>query len=339
LNDQVMEAKINPDKPDEILLIGHSKVRSDGTWEEVKDEELSVKPIGLTPDEVMTMLTKYRKDIPRDLAHLAEKFDLSKLLPLDKLHFINTKLTQMYNPKLGVAAKELFPVQAAEAKAQKRPFSSHAFRALHANAAFQLYGSGMNEDVFFRDRLRHAGFGSVTNYKQVRLSGYNASSGGGGVDAELALEVGKLRSELNNLKEDMIQLALDQVNADAKIADAAGAQPARPAVVKKRKCPDVPAHLPIGPQTVDLVDVGGVTHTFNKFPRVDGLSLQDLQDRVDTGEAMLMSAGVPLKISNLRLLGIGARSVNLLWSGRRKALPNYGPQDYGREHQGESTCV
>ena len=54
---------------------------------------------------------------------------------------------------------------------------------------------------------------------------------------------------------------------------------------------------------------------------------------------MLMSAGIPLKISNLRLLGIGARRVNLLWSGRRKALPNYGPQDYGREHQGESTCV
>ena len=66
----------------------------------------------------------------------------------------------------------------------------------------------------------------------------------------------------------------------------------------------------------------------------------DFKEAVALEDATVnLTDNIPLKISNLRLLGIGARSVNLLWSGRRKPLPNYGPQDYGREHQGESTCV
>jgi len=155
--------------------------------------------------------------------------------------------------------------------------------------------------------------------------------------------VGRLRNEIDHLKDDMNQIILDQAinewDQHDLAGEALGPRPARPVAVKKRKCPNVPAHRALGPQTVSLVDKYGASHTLTKFPRIEGMTEDEQQERVDTGEGMLMDADILVTTENLGKLGIGMRSVTLLWSGRKKPLPNYGPKAYGREWQGESTCA
>jgi hypothetical protein len=64
LNDKVMQMKLHPTNPKMVVMTGHSKVRSNGQWEDAKDEELDVEPVGMTPQEAMGLLENYREGIP-----------------------------------------------------------------------------------------------------------------------------------------------------------------------------------------------------------------------------------------------------------------------------------
>jgi hypothetical protein len=164
----------------------------------------------------------------------------------------------------------MFPEQAKFAKDDDgRPFATHAFRALHANAAYELYGQGESEDVFFMHRLRHSGFGSVANYKTVRIKGHSNQSNG--VSAQLVQDIAELLGRVNQVETlaQLVQNAHGQVAVSLQLAQGLPVGPALPIVppvVKKRKCPDAPRHKPIGDQYVNLTDrPGTATYRFRKY--------------------------------------------------------------------------
>lgn len=145
------------------MLTGHSKVRGEAQWEEAKQTVLEVTPVGLLPDEAQRMLARYRQGLPELIASFQPP---TSLTPLQRMQFINQRLSLKFTNRLAQAARQLFPEQAARGG----KFGSHTFRALHCACSYNLHGAGQAEDVFFKTRLQHADFGSVSNYKTVRLA-------------------------------------------------------------------------------------------------------------------------------------------------------------------------
>ena len=341
LHPAVMEMKLHATNPKMVVLTGHSKVRSDGAWEEAKGGMLDVEPVGMSPTEAVAMLARYRTGIPEIINKIKvdHKDAMKDLTTLQKLQYVNAQLGVKFNARLGNAAKQLFPKQATFAKENGRKFATHAFRALHANAAYEMYGDGESEDVFFMNRLQHSGFGSVANYKTVRIKGHGQGSG---VSAQLVKDVADLLGRVNTLDTfgQLLQNAHEQVNVSLQLAQGLPVGPALPIVppvVKKRKCPDVPNYKPEGDQYAVLTNrLGTGTHVFLKYqiPRFTPEATRRLI--IQDAEAKLDAHDIPRK--NVPKLGIGFRCFNLLRSDRHKPLPNYTCTDYDREWKGPSKC-
>ena len=105
---------------------------------------------------------------------------------------------------------------------------------------------------------------------------------------------------------------------------------------KKRKKPDVPKHLPKGPQFVTLKDKYGNDVRFQKLPRVIGLSEELALERVQKAEAMLLDHDILISARNVKALGIGQRSVNCL---RIKVVPSESEceaTDYSKEREAKA---
>ena len=131
---------------------------------------VAVEPVGLTAQQVVEGLKRYRHQTAVDIAFINDSNAdaLSKLNGrLAKLQFVNEKLSAIWNSKISEAAKQLFPEVAKEAAEQRRPFASHVARAFHANASYQLYGNGELENTYFKRALQHSNYGSIVNYQQL----------------------------------------------------------------------------------------------------------------------------------------------------------------------------
>ena len=81
----------------------------------------------------------------------------------------------------------------------------------------------------------------------------------------------------------------------------------------------MPAHRPKGPQFVVLKDKHGNEHRLQKLPRIVGLSEDDMIDRVQKAETMLLDNDILISARTVKALGIGQRSVNCL---RTKEVPS-----------------
>jgi hypothetical protein len=294
LNPSVMHLAISSN-PLMVTMTGHSKIRSDALWEEVKQQTREVQPVGLTPQEALDMLTRYRVGLPEIIASFEPP---SSLTPLQRLQFINNRLSLRFAGRLASAARQLFPDQAARGG----KFGSHTFRALHANMSYALHGAGQSEDVFFKQRLQHADFGSVCNYKTVRLQ-----------PTGFMKELAAICSRLDRLEGKVV---MEEVVAE---------------VTKKRKKPVLPQHRPVGDQYVTLRDNQKKEHTILKYKVRHGTSAEDRLDLVRDAESKLQSLAIPCTVRNIAALGIGSRCVNLLRTNRKKQRTSYSCTDYKRE--------
>lgn len=164
LNPQVMQLESHGTV---CILTGHSKVRGDAQWEEAKQTVLEVTPVGLLPEEAQRMLTRYRQGLPSIIASFTVPDELT---PLQQMQFVNNRLSLKFAGQLAQAARQLFPDEAERVRSTGGKFGSHTFRALHCACSYNLHGQGQAEDCFFKTRLQHADFGSVANYKTVRLT-------------------------------------------------------------------------------------------------------------------------------------------------------------------------
>jgi hypothetical protein len=363
VNPEIMTVKRGTSSSSSIAITGHSKIRNDGQWEQVKNAApREIRPIGMTPEEVLAGIERYRAMVAPDIAFIQAKHkaEINKLAPLNKLHFMNEKLTKMMNPGLGKAAKELFPEEAAIAAARSQPWASHVARALNANAAVELYMKpGESVDVFMRDHLQHANFGTSVSYKQVTFKKKPASDAAVGSAAVpdvlgLVQSVVDLRTKVNEIEVRLNERegkaekdhkegedGIDQKHNEASKAsrasrgadasegpgeDAAGDDIVQPPK-KKRK---VPAHRPVGPQSVVLKDIYGGTHTLIKLERKINLTLEQFQARVDQVEEMLLDVNVAISSKNLKKMGIGARSMCLRQTSTKAGEP-CDPTDYEKE--------
>ena len=280
INEEVMTLRLHDTDQTMVVRTGRSKVRSDEQWAIVKEATLDVKPIGLTPVECVAMLSRFREGIPAIVDELRKVHvvEMAGMTQLHALQFINSKLSVRFSERFHVAARRLFPEQAAFAESKGRKFTTHVFRALHCNMAYSLHGEGRSEDNFLKSRLQHVGYGSVVNYKTVRV-----------VDAHKTVKS------------------------------------------LKRKSPTGPRHRPAGPQTVELFDIHGKSHTMQKHRLRQGTTAEERLVVVRAIEAQLTSLEIPITSRAIMRMGIGSRCVNLLRAGRKKPLPSYECTSYGRE--------
>ena len=331
-----------------LKITGHSKVRSDGQWEQVKNQmPRQVKPIGMRPEEVLSAIEKYRAMIAPEIEFVQNKHKsaLSKLSGLKKLHFMNEKIGKIINPGLGEAAKKLFPQEAAIAAERGQPWASHVARALNANASVELHMKpGESVDVFMRDHLQHANFGTSVSYKQVTFK-KKAPAGAVAADAPapdvpgLLQSVVDLRAKVNELemrlneKEGKVEKDYKEGEMDQKHNEGSkrAVEPSEDVVEppKKKTKPNAPAHRPIGPQTTVLKDRHGGTHTLTKLERKVNLTKEQFQARVDKVEEMLLELDIAISGKNLRKMGIGVRSLCLRQGSEKNGECD--PTDYERE--------
>jgi len=257
---------------------------------------------------------------------------------LKKLHFMNSKISKEFNTGLGAAAKKLFPAEAKIAAARKQPWASHVARALNVNASVELYMKpGESVDVFMRDHLQHANFGTSVSYKQVtfKRKGIPVASDTLGLAQSVAALKGKvneLETRLNDRK--AVNDRGGKVEKEHKEGGGevgGGVREGEPP--QKKKKPNVPEHRPVGPQIATLKDRYGNTHTFTKLPRVVGLGLAGLQARVDKVETMLLDKDISLSADHLRAMGIGQRSLCLRQTSTKA---NCDPLDYAKEKSAAS---
>ena len=329
MNPEVATITLNPDNKEELLIKGHSKVRTEALWEKVKNTVAVVRPVALTAQQVVDGLERYRRHTAVDIAFInkSNADALSKLNGLARLQFVNEKLSAIWNNKLSEAAKLLFPVVAKEAAEQKRPFASHVARAFHANASYQLYGNGELENTYFKRALQHSNYGSIVNYQQLRVVAPGAAS-------ETA-DLTNLKTDMHVLQEKVSEL-IEICGKEAK-EEKEGKEGEEEVVnQKKRKKPDVPKHLPKGPQFVTLKDKYGNDVRFQKLPRVIGLSEELALERVQKAEAMLLDHDILISARNVKALGIGQRSVNCL---RIKVVPSESEceaTDYSKEREAKA---
>jgi hypothetical protein len=315
MNPEIAEIGLNPENEDELLITGHSKVRSKEQWDEVKEKTVVVKPVGLTAYQAMEGLYYYRGETLRTIAFIQEKY-ADKLEDLDEVsyhQFINEKLGSIYNPKLSEAAKKLFPEVAAQAAKDKRAFASHAARAFHANASYALYGGDEHEDVYFRNRLQHAGFGSIANYKQIAL-------------APRKDPVAPVDADLTDVKADVLSHTRQIEVLKRKIEELTGG--GEEGAPKKL---NVPKHLPLGIQSNEFKARDGTILKLDKFPRRTGLTLAQFEKRLADAEKLLEDNNISSSSRNLKKLGLGQRTVRCR-TGANPVLP--GPciiNDYSRE--------
>lgn len=281
-----------------LEMTGHSKIRSDAIWEEVKQQTREVQPVGLTPQETLDMLSRYRVGILEIIASFEPP---SSLTPLQRLQFINHRLSLRFAGRLASAARQLFPEQSERGG----KFGSHTCRALHANMSFSLYGAGQSEDVYFKEQLQHSDFGSVCNYKTVRLQPT-------GFHKELA----SICTRLDRLEGKVV---VEEVVVEVKT---------------KRKRPNRPQHRPVGDQYATMCDRQKKEHTILKYKVRHGTSAEDRLDLVHDAEAKLQALDIPCTVRNIAALGIGSRCVNLLRTNRKKQRTTYSCTDYKREFIG-----
>jgi hypothetical protein len=330
LDDTVMKLKVSPVDSSKVVITGHSKHRTDAAFAANMDDSITITPVGMTPVEAVDLLRKYRQPVAAQRAHIRTTFATHVKEfngnPRKIAQFESHKLSLIYNAKLAAAAQRGFPEQALLRKNEKsKNLTSHFMRALHGNAAYALFGQGRSMDVFLRDRLQHAGFGSIQNYKRVAINGVG-NQNDQLINSQLLSQVVEQKQKYQELQDELDELRLNPPE---------GVERPKP----KRKCPDVPAHRPIGVQTVTLKDRNDIDIVFTKFQRVMNLTELQQQQRVDSAEEMLMDQNVIVNVRNLKGLGIGQRSVNLMSSFRKAPMPGYTTKDYDREHKGPSTCI
>lgn len=336
INEDLMSFSKDPADDTVILVSGHSKVRTEAQWKALKAEKAKkIKILALNADEVLAGIQKYRAMVAPTIAHV-EKANASHLKQfevgsLKRTQQVNAFVGRKLNADLGVAMKQVFPVQAAQAKAQQPPkgqrkFASHEARAAASMASYELFGrpAGKSLDLYMKTSLNHSNTGSVLNYKGVSFLKDSQGAEPAAPNNEFISKITELINtvrvmevEIKELQERAIE---PEENKKRKIEDEEEAP-------KKRK---VASHRPIGPQYVKMVGEDGKEHEFQKFARLLGMSEEDAKDRVVQGETMLANAGVPITNAALRKLGLGARSVNC-HKTNTKADDDCKATDYSKE--------
>jgi hypothetical protein len=162
--------------------------------------------------------------------------------------------------------KQVFPVQAAQAKLQmmpgggKRKFSSHEARAASSNASYELYGAGKSVDLFLKQSLNHHNTGSVVHYKGIS---FNKPGQGAKPAIDLVEKVAGLIVEVGDMKTEIEKMKTRESDIDYKHDEGSRKRPREDKLPTKRK---IPKHRPIGPQTSKpMKSVDGKSHTFTKF--------------------------------------------------------------------------
>ena len=67
MNPEVMKIEPSRRSSSSVTITGHIKVRSDGQLEQVLAESRDVRPIGVSPDEAIRMVERYRQMGAEDL--------------------------------------------------------------------------------------------------------------------------------------------------------------------------------------------------------------------------------------------------------------------------------
>ena len=374
MNPEVMKIEPSRRSSSSVTITGHSKVRSDGQLEQVEAESRDVRPIGVNPDEAIRMVQRYRELGEEDLKRIQETnaSQLKKLSKLKKIHLINVELTHLYNKGLGDAAKALFPPQAAYAAKRNQPFGSHIARALNANATADLYmPPGASIDVFLRDHLVHAGFGTSVSYKAVRFlkpgeimpakflrvgevseadlpdaqfdeepaEPDEADDGAFAAEADRPVRAAARADTLSLVVNRVAKLA-NKMNSLAEKIDGldfkhnGGDDPVEEKQQPKKNTKrNVPKHrLPPRPARVRDANGKWVTLPVNTFERVVGLTDEMADDRVKTAEAILISFGIPTTGKNVGRMGVGKRS-NCLRENAAPRDEECDPLDYTKEKE------
>jgi len=316
INEDIMSFSYDPEDSSSILVSGHSKIRTEQQWKALKSEKpKKIKLLALNADEVLAAIEKYRQMVAPTIAHV-EKANASHLKQFEKgslkrTQQINAFVGRKLNADLGKAMKEAFPIQAAQASAQrppkgKRKFASHEARAAASMASYELFGrpAGKSIDLYMKTALNHSNTGSVLNYKGVS---FLKDSGGAEALAPNTEFISKVTELINTVKDMELQIKELQEHAIEPEENKKRQRDEEDEVPKTR---NVAKHRPIGPQYIKLLDADGKEHEFLKFSRVLGMSEEDAKERVVRGETMLTQAGVAVTNSSLRKLGLGARSVN-----------------------------
>lgn len=165
----IMTCKLHPTNHLMLCITGCSKARNEEQWVHSKQKTLEIQPLGLPAPDVLKMLDTYRSILKPVVDEYKADKTLRFLTELQQLHSVTTRVAHFMSKKLSNAAMKMFPTEYSFAMESKRTFSSHVFRALHANLSYYIHGENQVEEMFFKARLNHSGYGSILNYKGVGL--------------------------------------------------------------------------------------------------------------------------------------------------------------------------
>ena len=312
INEELMTIKIDPENKKKLLITGHSKVRNDEKLRDALASPRSFFPVGGSPQEVLDLLQRYRKITAVDVRHIKDKYQdqIYELTGIQQTHFINRKLSQYYNKDLVNSISNWYPEQAAIA-AQRIPrqhFGSHIARALSVQLSiFENMKPDGSPDIYMRDHLQHAGFGSAPHYKQVKfIEMGNSGTYATIVDKELGSKLINQVVEYRTEQKKEMDLLREEIYELKKSKGVDVVQ------IKKRK---VAAHRTIVDVFVTLTDREGNNHVLKKLKRGPNHSTEEyMQERVTNVENILKEKNINNSVANIKRMGIGSRSINVLRS-------------------------
>jgi hypothetical protein len=314
INEEIAEVTVCKTNPMMLTITGHSKIRSGEKLLDVLSTPRDFYPNGCSPIQALKLLYRYRVLCSPDIEWVKDKFqvEIDDLPPLERIHFINEKLTYIFNASLVKAAHTMFPEQALVADKRGQRFGSHIARALSINMSIILYmPQGSSRDMYMRDHLQHTGFGSTVNYKQVVFNEVGAggyvSSDAKEVSNKLIVHIAEFKSDILDQKKeiDTLRLEIDELKTSRGI-------PVIPQTKKRKTAP----HRAIGEVVVTLIDVDGNQHDLIRINRgMPNSTEKQKQERVDIVEKILAEHKIENTYKNMQKMGIGTRSIKLLRTG------------------------
>ena len=193
----------------------------------------------------------------------------------------NSKISTYLNKGLSEVVKELYPEQ----KALHGRSGSHLTRAINFQLGYNAFAKPNESKFIFGKRsLHHSDFASIPNYDAVAVRS--------------RVEEGpvNIESKLNEL--------------EARLGAFEQQKPVPQEASRKRKEYTIPSNY------VELEKSNGDDIQLPKFKRMMTISDTALQERCQEGFKLLQTSGVATTNTNLRKLGIGAKSVNALFKSK-----------------------
>jgi hypothetical protein len=174
LDDTILTVKVCQHDSTKVRLTGRSKHSQASAFDSNNQNYIEIVPVGLSPQEVCDVLARYRIPIEADREHIRayNAVHLKQFEDRPRVHaqFLSRQLSRFYNRRLQNACMLAFPREQAVRKSTTgKNIGSHTLRALHVNCAYALHGNSSSMDVFMKNRLQHASYGSIPNYKRVKL--------------------------------------------------------------------------------------------------------------------------------------------------------------------------